>query len=90
MLSDWVVVVDDDSFSQQQKNICKELKPSLKGIIDCNDIDNTNTSTCRNVLNFPAFCHVPTDSCVYGVRQTLESINILPTLVENPQENQSP
>jgi|MDTB01.3.fsa_nt_gb hypothetical protein len=91
MLSDWVVVVDNDSFSQQQKNICRELKPDLQGMIDCNDIDNTNTVTCRKVLNFPAFCHLPTDSCVYGVRDTLEALNKLPTLVtkEDPaQENQ--
>ncbi len=80
MISDWVVVVDGDKYSEQQKQICHTLKPDLKGMINCNDIDNTFTPTCMWVQRFPAFCHVPTNSCVYGVRD-LKSINELPSLV---------
>lgn len=80
MLSDWVVIVDGDKHSLTQKEACMSLKPPLKGMINCNDIDNTNIPTCRKVESFPAFCHIPTNSCVYGVRDDMESINELTTL----------
>jgi hypothetical protein len=97
MISDWVVVVDGDVHSTRQKEVCQTLKPALKGMIDCNDIDNTNTPACQKVLNFPAFCHIPSNSCVYGVRDTMDLIDHLPTLLKEStasnkgttQENQS-
>ena len=90
MLSDWVLVVDKDEYSSKQKSICSSLKPDLRGMIDCNDIDNTHTPLCNNVTHFPAFCHIPTNSCVYGIRESLNSINTLTALLKTKdQENNS-
>lgn len=82
MLSNWLVVVDVDAKSQHQKSFCASNKPDLKGMIDCGDIDNTSIPICHSVTHFPAFCHVPTNSCVYGLRDTLAELNVLTTLVK--------
>ena len=91
MLSDWIVVVDVDDKSLQQKEYCVINKPELKGMIDCGDIDNTSIPICETVTHFPAFCHIPTNSCVYGVRNTPADVNVLPTLIKGePRQDEVP
>ena len=80
MLSDWIAVIDADSESRQQLEVCKAHRPSLKGLIDCTDPKNADASACHEVDFFPAFCHVPTNSCVYGFRGDLASMESLTSL----------
>ena len=80
MLSEWIVVLDGDEHSQVQKEVCTKLKPDIKGWIDCTV--TPEPEVCKHITAFPAFCHEPTHSCVYGVRETAEEIHALPSLVE--------
>jgi len=84
----WVVVVDRaDEPSRRQFEVCQALRaegrlpPSLKGLIDCADPHNADAPVCETVELFPAFCHVPTNSCVYGLRETYDSLAELETIV---------
>ena len=88
MLSDWIVVVDADEWSTRQRDMCKSTKPPLQGMVDCRDIDNDLTPVCSQVTHFPAFCHVPTNSCVYGLRESTDSMQELLSLV-SPSSTQT-
>lgn len=88
MQASWVVVVDRaDEPSRRQFEVCRALQaegrlpPTLKGLVDCSDPHNAAAPVCETVELFPAFCHVPTNSCVYGLRDTHESLDELERLV---------
>lgn len=71
-MNEFVVVVDADPLSRRQLEICAALKPDLKGGIDCTLQENSFADICFSVKEFPAFCHAPTNRCVYGLRTTKE------------------
>lgn len=81
-MDQFVVVVDSDPLSRRQWKVCTELKPALRGGIDCSLAANGMEDVCHNVEYFPAFCHVPTNRCVYGLRDTPEKLAALETIVE--------
>lgn len=84
-MDQWVVVLDDDSLSQEQLRVCQVLKPALRGAVRCDDPDNHSAPICHAVEAFPAFCHAGTQSCVYGLRRTLQELEALDTLpVQTP------
>lgn len=76
-LQNWVVIVDSDPVSQKQLQVCKDLKPDLKGAILCQDPENDKSAICNTVERFPAFCHHTRNSCVYGLRPDAESLEEL-------------
>ena len=79
-MSDWVVVVDTDhELCRRQIDAIQQIQPDpmLQGRIDCSDDANTFSQLCRDVTHFPAFCNVPTKTCVYGMRDTAESLQEL-------------
>ena len=81
-MDQWVVVLDDDSLSQEQLRVCQALKPAFRGAVRCDDPDNHSTPVCHAVEAFPAFCHADTQSCVYGIRRTPGELEALATLVQ--------
>lgn len=84
--AEWVVVVDKTS--HRQLEVCKAVRPStLRGAVDCDDLDNAHADVCREVASFPAFCHVPTNQCVYGTRDTPEALESLATLAQTNQSS---
>lgn len=89
-MNDWVVVVDDDAVSQRQMEVCKVLKPSLHGAIECHLDENVDATVCKEVRYFPAFCHVATNECVYGLRTTLEDMESLTTTSQRTTDSKSP
>lgn len=74
----WIVVVDSDAVSQQQLAVCR-ANPSehVRGAIECDSDVNRDTPVCHQVTHFPAFCHEPSNSCVYGLRQTQNDLQEL-------------
>jgi len=78
-----VVVLDEDAVSKEQLAVCRALKPALRGAIACGDPDNADSGVCRQVDFFPAFCHVPSSQCVYGLRATTDALDALLTLPAN-------
>jgi hypothetical protein len=72
----WVLVIDNDKVSKEQLNICMHLKPPLKGVINCSDKHNDESSQtlCKELDFFPAFCDTKTNICQYGIRETREEI----------------
>ena len=78
-LDSWILVVDSDATSQRQVQICRELRPALRGVEDCSRPD-ANQRLCHETSHFPSFCHVDTRSCVSGLRTTTESFEALASL----------
>jgi hypothetical protein len=63
----WVVVLDDDPVSREQREVCRALKPAqLQGAVLCSQPENKEI--CDAVDYFPAFCRGT--ECVYGLRVT--------------------
>lgn len=88
-MEDWIVVLDEnDKLSQDQLNVCKAVKPTLKGVVMCNQ--NTNIDMCNQVDYFPAFCHTSTNSCVYGLRKTEDEFVELTKLVPPKRTESQP
>lgn len=79
-MDEWIVVVDGDPVSREQLQVCHALKPALRGAVRCDDRDNGDAPVCHTVTHFPAFCHVPSNACVYGLRATATELDALPTL----------
>tara|TARA_B110000046_G_scaffold174330_1_gene197957 strand:+ start:487 stop:762 length:276 start_codon:yes stop_codon:yes gene_type:complete len=84
-MDQWVVVLDADAVSQQQLKVCQALKPALQGAVRCDDLDNGDAPVCHAVTHFPAFCHVPSNACVYGLRATSDELDALPSLAPTTQ-----
>lgn len=80
MLADWIVVVDDDPVSARQLAACRAERPQLQGAVDCSDADNHAAEVCQKVTHFPAFCHAPSNTCVYGLRTTADEFRGLQAL----------
>ena len=82
MFDEWIVVVDADPYSKKQTEVCTSFRSHISGMgfIDCADADQAAARVCHTVERFPAFCHQPTNSCVYGFRDTLQSLNDLSAL----------
>lgn len=78
-MDDWIVVLDDDAASRAQLEVCQALRPSLKGAVKC-DATAQQADVCQTVDFFPAFCHAPSNACVYGVRRTEAELQALVTL----------
>lgn len=76
-MNNWVVVLDDDDVSRRQMQVCQLLKPPLKGAIECHLEENADASACNEVTHFPAFCHVETGECLYGLRTSLRDMEAL-------------
>jgi len=54
-MPEWVVVLDvDDPVSQKQLDICKQKKPDLKGVVECDK--ESKEPLCHSEDYFPAFC----------------------------------
>lgn len=81
-MDDWVVVLQEgDPLSEEQMEVCQELKPSLKGVVLCkNNPTLENPDLCTDIERFPAFCHQPTNTCSYGLRPTSEAMDELSAL----------
>lgn len=79
---DWVVVVDTTlcPHSSTQLAVVREQLPTLRGAILCHE--NESAPTCRTVPAFPAFCHVPTQRCVSGLRTDAEHFAQLEALIK--------
>lgn len=80
-----MLVVDGDSASKKQKDVCRQHPVGLQGFIECDKAENENASICSEVDYFPAFCNTEQQSCVYGVRYSKESLLALKTLVAQEQ-----
>lgn len=73
-MPEWVVVLDvDDPVSQKQLDICKQQKPDLKGVVECDK--ESKEPLCHSVDYFPAFCEAESNRCVYGLRQQFEEFS---------------
>ena len=81
-MDEWIVVLDeDDSLSHEQLEVCQALRPALKGALVCHAGDDPRNETlCNEVEHFPAFCHAPTNACVYGLRETQDDFEALATI----------
>jgi hypothetical protein len=79
-MDNWVLVVDGDAASKKQMEVCRQNPVGLQGFIECNKVDNTDASICSAVDYFPAFCNTAQKSCVYGVRDTENTLLALKTL----------
>lgn len=70
------LVVDRDPVSQEQLKVCLAERPSqVTGVVRCDQPEHDQSSLCREVDFFPAFCHESdgrVDRCVYGRRSTPE------------------
>lgn len=76
----WLVVLDeDDDVSQKQLQVCRDVKPALRGAVVCTRDEKTNDALCYEVRHFPAFCNVDTNMCTYGLRPDAESLDALVT-----------
>jgi hypothetical protein len=79
-MEDWILVLDEnEDVCRRQLEVCRVSKPPLQGVVMCDKA--TNVDVCHKVDYFPAFCHVPTDRCVYGLRRTSDEFAELATLV---------
>lgn len=89
-MDDWIVVLEEKNrISQEQLQVCKALKPTLKGVVMCGE--TTDVPMCHEVDFFPAFCNTHTNSCVYGLRRTeadfAELTKLVPTrYTAHPEE----
>lgn len=68
-MENWIVVVDADDVSKRQMEVCRALRPSLQGAVECHLPENAEASVCNDVRFFPAFCNTTTNECVYGLRE---------------------
>jgi hypothetical protein len=76
-MENWILVLDDDKFSNEQMNVCKILKPKLAGVIMCQEQNTSHLDICNEVTFFPAFCNKENNACVYGVRETTKDFEDL-------------
>ena len=67
-MENWIVVVDSDDVSKRQMDVCRALRPSLQGAVECHLPDNAEATVCKDVKYFPAFCNTTSNECVYGLR----------------------
>lgn len=84
-MDQWVLVVDGDSTSSKQMDVCRKTPLGLKGFIECNKPENQDATICSAVEFFPAFCHTEQRSCVYGLRETEDALLSLKTIVPSTQ-----
>ena len=80
-MDQWILVLGEDDASREQLDICKALKPPLKGSVVCDE--RSKEAICSEVPFFPAFCHTATNSCVYGVRTDRDAFDSLTTLTQS-------
>ena len=79
-MEDWVVVVDKDEHSTAQIDACRAHDVGFRGVVRCGDAENGTTPLCSSVDAFPAFCHVRTNACVYGLRTERADLEALVNL----------
>ena len=75
-----MLVVDGDTASKRQMDVCRQNPVGLQGFIECDKLDNKDAGICAAVDYFPAFCNTTQKSCVYGVRDTESALLALKTL----------
>ena len=76
------VLVDNPDvcpYSKEQIDICRKHSLPIMGAIMCNTAAHRDTTTCKTVPEFPAFCNVVTKTCVTGLRQSKEDFEALET-----------
>ena len=75
----WLAVLDGDDVSKRQKDHLLRLKPIgvVQGMLECDKQQNLNAQVCSKVEYFPAFCHVESNACVYGIRSTTSEMDEL-------------
>lgn len=76
-MDEWVVVLHDNPESRRQYEACATLKPKGLQGIQCDLLENADARVCKELDSFPAFCHKPTNSCVYGVRTSTHDMEEL-------------
>ena len=84
-MDQWVVVLDADPVSRRQLEVCKALRPSLAGAIQCDLSENEDAKICTAVHYFPAFCNVTHNQCSYGLRATRAELEALTEFDLSPQ-----
>lgn len=89
-MDQWIVVTDSDAASAEQLQVCRAVRPSLRGAVRCDRAENADADVCREVERFPAFCHVPSNACVYGVRSTREELEALAAMVPSQPPSHAP
>lgn len=89
-MDQWVVVLDDAPASREQLAACQALRPSLRGAIQCDLLENEDAAVCREARAFPAFCHTPSNACVYGARLTLPEMEALVSATPPPAPAPAP
>ena len=86
----WILVADDDALSRRQVEVCRAVRPGLKGYVDCSEEANRTAPICAAVDAFPAFCDEERKACVYGFRGTAEELTALATLQTNQASGAAP
>ena len=68
----WVLVADVDvcPHSRRQVQVAQDLGLSLKGAILCNDEEHRDSAACLAAPHFPMMCHLGTNKCYAGLRET--------------------
>jgi len=84
-MENWVLVVDGDTASKKQVDVCRENPVGLQGFIECDKPENQDARICSAVDYFPAFCNTLQRSCVYGVRDSEKALLDLRTLSQSEQ-----
>lgn len=84
-MDNWVLVVDSDAASKKQVDVCRQHPVGLQGFIECDKPENKDARICSTVDFFPAFCNTAQKSCVYGVRDTENTLLALKTLAPSEQ-----
>jgi hypothetical protein len=84
-MDNWILVVDGDTASKKQVDVCRQNPVGLQGFIECDKPENKDADICSAVDYFPAFCNTAQKSCVYGVRDTQNSLLALKTLSPSEQ-----
>ena len=71
-----ILVADTETcpYSKQQIDFLKKENIEIKGAILCNEPQNKDTSICKNIEAFPAFCNIQTNNCSIGLKTKLEDI----------------
>ena len=71
-MNEWVLVVNSGPASHAQLTVCEAQKPALKGVVDCSSeralSDPQTKAVCAEMRQFPAFCHTPSNTCDYTLR----------------------
>jgi hypothetical protein len=72
-MDDWLLVVEKgEPISEAQLEVCKVIKPPLKGVVMCSptgqEEEEGTKKLCDSVDRFPAFCSVTKKGCLYGYR----------------------